>query len=85
MSWPLNMVSRLVSFPSKEQASFNFMAAVSVCSDFGAQEKKICHCFQFFPSICHQVMGPDAIILGCLFVCLFVSLRWFLCGFRMFI
>ena len=26
------------SFPSKEQASFNFMAAVTVCSDFGAQE-----------------------------------------------
>ena len=27
------------SFPSKEQASFNFMAAVPVHSDFGAQEK----------------------------------------------
>ena len=24
------------------------MAAVTVCSDFGAQENKICHCFQFF-------------------------------------
>ena len=33
------------SFSSKEQASFNFMAAVTVCSDFGAQENKICHCF----------------------------------------
>ena len=31
------------------QASFNFMAAVTVCSDFGAQEKKICHCFHFSP------------------------------------
>ena len=39
------------SFPSKEQASFNFMAAVTVCSHFGAQDNKICHCFHFFPSI----------------------------------
>ena len=33
------------------------MAAVTVHSDFGAQENKICHCFHFFPSICHEVMG----------------------------
>ena len=25
------------------------MAAVTVCSDFGAQENKICHCFYFPP------------------------------------
>ena len=25
------------------------MAAVTVWSDFGAQENKICHCFYFFP------------------------------------
>ena len=37
------------SCSSKEEASFNFMAAVSVCSDFGAQENKFCHCFHFFP------------------------------------
>ena len=30
--------------------------------DFGAQESKICHCFYFSPSICHEVMGPDAMI-----------------------
>ena len=35
------------SFPSKE--SFNFMATVTVCCDFGTQENKICHCFHFFP------------------------------------
>ena len=41
------------------------MAAVTVCSDFGAQEikNKICHCFHFSPSICHEVMGLDAMIL----------------------
>ena len=25
------------------------MAVVTICSDFGAQENKICHCFHFFP------------------------------------
>ena len=25
------------------------MAAVTICSDFGVQENKICHCFRFFP------------------------------------
>ena len=37
------------SFPSKGQASFSFMTAVTIRSDFGTQENKICHCFQFFP------------------------------------
>ena len=41
MSLLLNMLSRLVIFPSKEQASFNFMAAVTICSDFGAQNNKV--------------------------------------------
>ena len=27
--------------PSKEQVSFNFMAVVTICSDFGGQENKI--------------------------------------------
>ena len=40
------------------------MAVVTVHSDFGAQEKKICHCFTFSVSICHEVMGLDAMILG---------------------
>ena len=37
------------SFPSKEEASFNFMVAVTICSDFGAQENKVYHCFHCFP------------------------------------
>ena len=36
---------RCHSFSSKEQMFFNFMGAVIFCSDFGAQENKICHCF----------------------------------------
>ena len=61
MSLLFNMLSRLVidnldsidnfsivlSF--KEQVSFNFMAAVTIFSDFGAQENKACHCFHCFP------------------------------------
>ena len=40
------------------------MAAVTVCSDFWAQENKICDYFPFFPpSICHEVLGPNAMIL----------------------
>ena len=47
----LNMQSRQVghSFSSKEQASFNFMAAITICSDFGAQDNKVYHCFHCFP------------------------------------
>ena len=37
-----NMLSRwVIAFFSKEQASFNFMAAITICSDFGAQENKV--------------------------------------------
>ena len=37
------------SFSSKEQVTFNFLAAVTVCSVFGAQENKVCHYFHFSP------------------------------------
>ena len=50
MSLLLNMLSRLGhNFSSKEQASFTFMAAVTICSDFGAPKNKVCHCFHCFP------------------------------------
>ena len=39
--------------------SFFFMAAVTICSDFGARENKACHCLHCFPFICHEVMEPD--------------------------
>ena len=39
------------------------MAAVTICSDFGAQKNKVSHCSHCFPSICHEVMGLDAMIL----------------------
>ena len=49
MSLLFNMLSGLVITFLKEQASFNFTAAVSICSDFGARENKVCHCFHCFP------------------------------------
>ena len=49
------------SFSSKEQASFNFMAAVTICSDFGAQENKATVSI-VSASVCHEVMGPDAMV-----------------------
>ena len=45
--------------------AFNFTAvtaAVTVYSDFGAQENEVCHCFHCL-SICREVMEPDAMIL----------------------
>ena len=39
------------------------MASVTTRRDFRAQEEEICHYFHIFPSICHEVMGLDAMIL----------------------
>ena len=39
------------------------MTAVTVRSDFGAQEEEICHYSTLSPSICHAVMGLNAMIL----------------------
>ena len=39
------------------------MTAVTICSDFGAQKIKSVTVSTVYPSICHEVMGPDAMIL----------------------
>ena len=39
------------------------MAAVTICSDFGAQKIKSATVSTVFPSICHEVMGLYAMIL----------------------
>ena len=44
MSLLFNMLSRLViAFLIRSKLSFNFSAAVTICTDFGAQENKVCH------------------------------------------
>ena len=68
MSLLFNMLPRLViAFFPKEQASFNIMAAVTICSDFGAQKNKIYHCFHclsiYFPwsdeTGCHDFLNVE--------------------------
>ena len=49
MSLLSNMLSRFLIAFLPRQASFNFMAAVTICSDFGAQENEVCLRFHCFP------------------------------------
>ena len=54
---------------------FNFMAAITVCSDFGDQKNKICHCFHCFPiylpwsdgTRCHDLSFFECWVLSQLF------------------
>ena len=63
MSLLFNMLSRLViAFLPKSKHLLTY-GCVTICSDFGAQRNKVSHCFHISPSICHDVMGPDAMIL----------------------
>ena len=38
------------------------MAAITICSDLGAQKNQVSHCFHCFPIYFPWVMGPDAMI-----------------------
>ena len=58
-----NILSRLVIAFLPRSKHFNFIAAVTVHSDFGTQENKSITASNFPPSICHEVIGLDAIIL----------------------
>ena len=42
------------------------VAEIIVLSNFGAPQNKICQWFHFSPSICHEMMWQDAMILVCL-------------------
>ena len=39
------------------------MAVITICSDIGAPQNKVCHCLHCFSIYFHEVMGPDAMIL----------------------
>ena len=50
MSLLFNMLSRLViTLLPRSKQSFNLMAAITICSDFGAQKNKVSYCFDCFP------------------------------------
>ena len=49
MSLLLKMLSRLVIPFLPRSKCLNFMAAITICSDFGAPKNKVSHCFHCFP------------------------------------
>ena len=49
MSLLFNMLSRLIITFLPRSKCLNFMAAITICSDFGAQKNKVSHCFHCFP------------------------------------
>ena len=50
MSLLFNPMSRFVLAFLPGSNCLNFLAAFTVCSDFGAQESKVCHCFHCLPT-----------------------------------
>ena len=63
MSLLFIMLSRLIITFLSRSKCLNFMAAVTICSDFGAKKNKVSHCFHCFPIYLYVVMGPDTMIL----------------------
>ena len=49
MSLLLNILSRLVITFLPRSKCLNFMAAITIFSDFGAQKNKVSHCVHCFP------------------------------------
>ena len=49
MSLLFNMLSRLVITFFPRSKHLNFMAAITICSNFGAPQNKVWHCFHCFP------------------------------------
>ena len=58
MSLLFNMLSRFVIafLPRSKHLLISWLQS-TICSDFWAQENKICHCFHCFSSIFHEVRG----------------------------
>ena len=61
MSLLFNMLSRFVIVFLPKNKHLNFMAAVTIHSDFGEKIKSVTIPI-VSPSICHEVIGPDIMI-----------------------
>ena len=63
MSLFFNMLPRLVItfLPKSKRLSISWLQSPSAVILEPLQDK-VSHCFPCFPSICHEVMGPDAMI-----------------------
>ena len=73
MSLHFHTQSRLVITFFQGSSIFNFMAAVTICSDFGGTPPKK-KSVSLSPSFCHEVMGSDAMIL-CFFMMSFLNVE----------
>ena len=60
MSLLFNMLSRFVIAFVPRSKCLNFVAAVTIYSDFGAQENEVYHCFHFIP-IKEGCMMPNSL------------------------
>ena len=60
---PCNVLSRLVITVLPWSKHLLFIAAITIWSDFGGQKIKSDTVSTVFPSIYHEVVGPDAMIL----------------------
>ena len=65
MSLLFNMLSRFVIafLPRSKCILISWLQSPSAVILEQKKKKKVCHCFHYFWSICHEVMGPDAMIL----------------------
>ena len=63
MSLLFNMLSRLVITFLPRSRRLNFMAVITICSDLEPKKIKPVTVSTAFPSICHEEMGADAMIL----------------------
>ena len=75
MSLLFNMLSRFVIAFLPRSKHLNFMAAVTICSDFEALKYKVCHCFHCFSIYlpwsdgtgCHDLCFSECWVLSQLF------------------
>ena len=63
MSLLCNMLSRLVIAYLPRNKHLYFHGCSCNLQWFWSPSNKVCHHFNVFPSICHKVIGPDAVIL----------------------
>ena len=62
MSLLFNMLSRLViAFLPRSKHLLISWSSSAVTLE--APPNKVSHCFHFSPSVCHEIMGPDAMVL----------------------
>ena len=59
-----NMLSRLVIAVLPRSKRLNFIAAVTISSDFGAQKNKVGHCFHCFPIYLNVVKSSKLLNCG---------------------